>query len=147
MIVIKNNNDKQVKKIIDNRITSFNRKHCKWFSDKSSLNKDEYAEEEYNFIVYDDNKVIGGAIGFIKYNWYFLELLYVEKEYRNQDIGTKLIRALEEYSKKENLTGIRMETWNFQAKGFYEKMGYTVWAEIKDCPPGTIDYHLKKELK
>ena len=46
----------------------------------------------------------------------------------------------------EHLTGIRMETWDFQAKGFYEKNGYSVFAEIKDCPPGTIDYYLKKEL-
>ena len=74
-------------------------------------------------------------------------MLYVDKEYRNQDVGTNLIIAIEEYAQKENLTGVRMETWDFQAKGFYEKMGYTVWAEIKDCPPGTIDYYLKKELK
>lgn len=39
-----------------------------------------------------------------------------------------------------------METWDFQAKGFYEKNGYTVFAEIKDCPPGTICYFLKKEF-
>ena len=27
-----------------------------------------------------------------------------------------------------------METWNFQARGFYEKNGYNVFGEIKDCP-------------
>lgn len=39
-----------------------------------------------------------------------------------------------------------METWNFQARGFYEKNGYVVFAEIKNCPPGTVDYYLKKEF-
>ena len=39
-----------------------------------------------------------------------------------------------------------METWDFQARGFYEKNGYIVFAEIKNCPPRTIDYYLKKEF-
>lgn len=95
---------------------------------------------------FDDNKLVGGAIGVIKYNWYFLDLLYVDENYRGQDIGTNLIKQIESFAKKENLTGVRMETWNFQARGFYEKMGYTVYGEIKNCPPGTIEYFLKKEF-
>ena len=31
------------------------------------------------------------------------------------------IKKIEELAKSKNLTGIRMETWNFQARGFYEK--------------------------
>lgn len=144
MIFIKNNNDEKIKKIIDNRLSSFNREHCKWFSDKSSLNEDEYFEMEYNFIVYDDDKVIGGAIGFIKYNWYFLDLLYVDKEYRGKNIGSQLINEIEEISKSEKLTGVRTETWDFQAKEFYEKNGFELYATFKDCPPGTIDNFLRK---
>lgn len=49
------------------------------------------------------------------------------------------------YDEDINQTGIRMETWDFQARGFYEKNGYNVFGEIKDCPPGTICYFLKKE--
>ena len=96
--------------------------------------------------MYDDGKVVGGAIGFVKYKWYFLDLLYIDKKYRGQDIGTKLLEQIEKFTRKENLIGIRMETWNFQAREFYEKNGYNVFGEIKDCPPGTIDYLLKKEL-
>ena len=95
---------------------------------------------------FDGEKLIGGAIGFIQYNWYFLDMLYVDTKYRKKGIATKLITEIEKYSKDKKLTGIRMETWNFQAKGFYEKMGYTVWAQIENCPPGTIDYYLKKNL-
>lgn len=70
----------------------------------------------------------------------------MNKEYRKRNVGTNLIRKIEEFAKVGHLTGIRMETWDFQAKGFYEKKGYSVFAEIKDCPPGTINYYLKKEL-
>ena len=64
-----------------------------------------------------------------------------------QDIWTNLLMQIEEFAKKENLTGVRMETWDFQARGFYEKNGYTVFAEIKDCPPKTTCYFLKKNTK
>lgn len=146
MITIKINNDESAKKQIDSNLCAFNREHCEWFNKRAKSNEDEYAEKEQNFIVYDDDKVVGGAIGLVKYKWYFLDLLYIDEKYRGQDIGTKLLEQIEEFARKENLIGIRMETWNFQARGFYEKNGYNVFGEIKDCPPGTIDYLLKKEL-
>ena len=37
-----------------------------------------------------------------------------------------------------------------QAYGLYtylEKNGYEVYAQFEDCPPGTIEYFLKKKLK
>lgn len=146
MIIIKNNNDKKIKEIIDQKLSAFNRKHCKWLNTKSAQNQDEYFEQEYNFIVYDSNQIIGGAIGFIKYNWYFLDLLYIDKEYRGKNIGTRLINEIEKLAKKKELIGVRMETWDFQAKEFYEKMGYEVYATFEDCPPGTIDNFLRKKF-
>lgn len=104
-------------------------------------------DDYYNFAVYDDGKLVGGATGIIEFDWYFLEELWIDEKYRNKHIGTMLIEKIEELAKSENLTGIRMETWNFQAKGFYEKNGYEVYAQFEDCPPGTIEYFLKKRLK
>jgi ribosomal protein S18 acetylase RimI-like enzyme len=48
-----------------------------------------------------------------------LDLLYIDEEYRNRNIGTNLIKEIEKFALEEHLTGVRMETWNFQAKGFY----------------------------
>lgn len=39
-----------------------------------------------------------------------------------------------------------METWNFQAKGFYEKLGDKVYATFEDCSPGMVDYFLRKRI-
>lgn len=57
-----------------------------------------------------------------------------------------LIKKIEEYATENKAIGVRMETWNFQARGFYEKMGYQVYATFEDCPPGTTDYFLRKKL-
>ncbi len=147
MITIKNENDIKFKKIIDTRLRKNNMEKCSWFKDNISEDINISSVKNNNFLAFDNDKLIGGAIGFVEYNWYFLDLLYIDEEYRNRNIGTNLIKEIEKFALKEHLTGVRMETWNFQAKGFYEKNGYSVFGEIKDCPPGTIDYHLKKEFK
>lgn len=147
MITIKNENDIKFKKIIDTGLRKNNIEKCSWFKDNISEDINISSVKNNNFLAFDNDKLIGGAIGFVEFNWYFLDLLYIDEEYRNRNIGTNLIKEIEKFALEEHLTGVRMETWNFQAKGFYEKNGYSVFGEIKDCPPGTIDYHLKKEFK
>lgn len=147
MITIKNENDIKFKKIIDTRLRKNNIEKCSWFKDNISEDINISSVKNNNFLAFDNDKLIGGAIGFVEFNWYFLDLLYIDEEYRNRNIGTNLIKEIEKFALEEHLTGVRMETWNFQAKGFYEKNDYSVFGEIKDCPPGTIDYHLKKEFK
>ena len=146
MIVIKKKNDNEFKNIIHTKLRKNNIEKCKWLKDNVSEDINVSSIENSNFLVFDDNLLVGGAIGFIEYNWYFLDLLYVDEEYRKRNIGTNLIKKIEKLAREKHLTGIRMDTWDFQAKGFYEKNGYSVFAEIKNCPPGTIDYYLKKEL-
>lgn len=146
MITIKNDNDVKMKNIIHTKLRKNNIEKCEWLKDNLSFDINVSNTKNSNFLAFDNNKLIGGAIGFVEYNWYFLDLFYIDEEYRGRDIGTNLIKQIEEFAKKENLTGVRMETWDFQARGFYERNGYEVFAEIKDCPPGTTNYYLKKEF-
>jgi len=146
MITIKNDNNVEMKNIIHINLRRNNREKCEWLRDNTPADIKISDMINSNFLAFDNDKLIGGAIGFIQYNWYFLDLLYIDEEYRGQDIGTNLLNQIEEFARRENLTGVRMETWDFQAKGFYKKNGYEVFAEIKDCPPKTICYFLKKEL-
>lgn len=146
MIIIKNDNNIGFKKEIHTKLRKNNIEKCEWLKNNISEDINVTNKVDVNFLAFDNGKLIGGAIGYIEYNWYFLDLLYIDEEYRGQSIGTKLIKEIERFSKNEDLTGVRMETWNFQAKGFYEKNGYNVFAQIEDCPPGTVDYFLKKVL-
>ncbi len=144
MLKIKSNKDEEFDKIIRTNLRKFNKSKCQWMKDNlPDIPEDDY----YNFAVYDDGKLVGGATGIIQFDWYFLEELWIDEKYRNNHVGTMLIEKIEELAKNKNLTGIRMETWNFQARGFYEKKGYEVYAQFEDCPPGTIEYFLKKRLK
>lgn len=142
MIEIKQSKEEQFKEFVLNGLVESNRKKCQWFQKYPVADKDE----PVNFFAFDNDKIIGGAVGYVLYGWYFLDLLWIDENYQRKRIGTELIKKVEEYAKQEGLIGIRLETWDFQAKGFYEKMGYEIFAILDDCPPKTTNYFFKKEL-
>ena len=146
MIEFRRDDGIKERQAIHARLGKYNREMCPWLKDHSPLQDPERKPEYADFLAFDDGRLIGGIVGFVAYNWYFLDLLYVEEAYREQDVGTRLIRIVEEFCRNERLTGIRLETWNFQARGFYEKNGFSVFGELEDCPPGTSVYFLKKQL-
>jgi hypothetical protein len=41
---------------------------------------------------------------------------------------------------------VQLSTFGFQARPFYEKMGYEVFATLEDCPVGHCEYFLRKQL-
>lgn len=144
MIDINSNNDELFYKLISSNLHIYNRSKCEWIRENTEVKPS--ISKYYNFGVYEDNQLIGGAVGIIKFGWYFLEGLWVDERYRRKNIGSMLIERIEECAKSNNTLGVRLETWNFQAREFYEKKGYTVYATFEDCPPGTIDYFLKKRF-
>lgn len=143
-IKIIKNNDKQFEKELGLNLHRFNKENCKYI-DEHSDNKHNN-KIVINFAVYDKDELIGGASGWIQYQWYFLDQLWINEKYRKHKIGSKIIKEIENVAKENKCIGIRTETWSFQARGFYEKNGFEVYAELKDCPPEVIEYFLKKYL-
>jgi len=39
-----------------------------------------------------------------------------------------------------------LETASFEARPFYEKLGYEVFAALEDYPPGHTKFYLRKRL-
>ncbi|BBN82351.1 N-acetyltransferase [Pseudoalteromonas sp. A25] len=94
----------------------------------------------------ENNKIIGGLQACVIWSYCILELLWLDDEIRGRGIGTKLMLQLEAFAKKHDLYQIRTETLDFQAKPFYEKLGYRVYGELENTPPGHISYFLVKQL-
>lgn len=140
---LKSCNYDTTEKFLLNGLKQHNLSKSVWFSQHG------YAKEKkFSFCIFDDDKPIGGISGWIKASyWLYIDLLYVSETYRNNDLATVLLKRAEEFAAKNNLVGITLETWNFQAKGFYEKQGYKLYGKIENSPPGGIEYLLKKELK
>jgi GNAT superfamily N-acetyltransferase len=90
--------------------------------------------------------VIGGLWGRTSYDWLFVELLFIPESLRRAGLGRALMLQAEQLARERHCTGIWLDTFDFQAKPFYEKLGYSVFGELRDHPRGISQYWLQKRL-
>jgi GNAT superfamily N-acetyltransferase len=91
-------------------------------------------------------KPVGGLTGVVVYDWLFIELLHVPAELRGQGHGAALLARAESFARERGLVGVWLDTFSFQARPFYEKLGYTVFGTLPDHPRGGARYFLSKRL-
>lgn len=98
------------------------------------------------FIRNRENRVVGGVIGNIFGGWLYISLLWVEESLRNKGNGTKLLTMVESEAVKFGCKYAHIDTYSFEARPFYEKNGYTLFATLDNYPEGHSKYFLKKTL-
>ncbi len=94
----------------------------------------------------DSDDIIGGLLGRTAYDWLFVELVFVPESLRGQGIGTDLMRRAEEEAAARGCHSAWLDTFEFQARGFYERLGYTCFGELGDYPVGSSRYFMSKVL-
>jgi ribosomal protein S18 acetylase RimI-like enzyme len=72
--------------------------------------------------------------------------MWVKEEHRGQGFGHRLITLAEEKARQHGARHAYLDTFSFQAPGFYKKHGYQVFGLLNDFPPGHQRYYLTKEL-
>ena len=94
-----------------------------------------------------DGNIIAGCVAYI-YQWgcIYVDDLWVDERYRRQELGSNLLRTVEEIGKSRGCYLSYLDTGDFQAKPFYLKHGYTVFGVVKDHPVGHQDYVMFKRL-
>jgi ribosomal protein S18 acetylase RimI-like enzyme len=89
---------------------------------------------------------LGGVWGYTAYGWMFIQYLAISEAYRGQGLGKNLMASAEELARNKTCTGIWLDTYSFQAPGFYEMLGYSVFGRIDDYPVGHHRLFLLKRL-
>ena len=82
-----------------------------------------------------DGKVVGGLWGRTGYGFLFVELLALGPA-RGLGLGRKVMALAEAEARRQGLLGIWLDTWTFQAPGFYPKLGFVECGRITEYPPG-----------
>lgn len=88
--------------------------------------------------------ILGGLIGHVYGSWLQLHLFHIPEPLRRQGWGRKLVAMLEEEARSLGAVGAHVDTFSFQARGFYERLGYTVYGTLEGNPPGHRRYVLSK---
>ena len=75
-----------------------------------------------------------------------IDFLCIDERYRGRGYAKKLMLALEEEAKKHNLKRIVLDTYEFQAPKFYEKLGYKLYCKLQNVWGEYTKYFYIKEI-
>jgi GNAT superfamily N-acetyltransferase len=105
------------------------------------------AEPMLNVYAHDANgQLIGGVTCHIEWDALNVEYVWVDESARGQGVGRLLMRRAEAEARARGCTWAMLTTFDFQARGFYEKLGYRVVGQYDNYPPGHTYYFLRREL-
>lgn len=94
----------------------------------------------------EGGEVIGGLFGATGYGYLHVDMLFVPESLRGAGLGRRLMQQAEDEAARRGCRGSYLDTFDFQARGFYERIGYTVFGQIDDMPPGHTRFFLRKPL-
>ena len=92
------------------------------------------------------NAIRGGIVGYTVWNWCFVEMLWLDEAARSGGLGTELLQRAENRAVRMGARHVFLDTFSFQGDGFYQRLGYEVFGELTDFPPGERRIWLKKDL-
>ena len=95
--------------------------------------------------VRDSEKIVAGLAGETYSGWLFIKYLWVSEGLRGRGIGRRLMAAGEARALERGAHSAWVDTFSFQAPGFYRKLGYEVFGEL-DYPPDFKRFFLRKRL-
>ena len=107
----------------------------------------DYKDTPLSVIVRHENgEIIGGLLGRTYYSWLHINTMWVEERFRQKGIGEKLIKTAEKEALDRDCRFSFLDTYDFQAKRFYQRIGYEVFSAIDDWPDGHQRIFMKKQL-
>lgn len=90
--------------------------------------------------------LLGGLYGGSLWGWLYIELLWVDEKARGKDLGSELLARAEAIGVQRGCRHAFLNTFSFQAPGFYKKRGYKPFGRLKGFPKGHERIWMVKEL-
>ena len=101
--------------------------------------------DRFALLLQDDAACLkGGVSGLIYCEWLRVDGLWVDDVLRHRGIGTELMIRAENHAIAKGCHSAWLTT--FQARGFYEAVGYELFGTLDSFPAGQTMYFLRKQL-
>lgn len=91
-------------------------------------------------------RVVAGADGRTQWGWLYVAHLWVDDELRGTGVGTRVLATMEDAGRLRGCRAVFLDTLAFQAKPFYEKLGYCEFGRLDGYPAGGTKYFMWKPL-
>ncbi len=99
------------------------------------------------FLRDDQNIIQAGLKGWTWCGSCYIQTVWVHHAWRGRGLGTKLLQAAEHEARRRGCQQMILTSYSFQAPGFYQKLGFEVFAVLDEHPRAHRDYHLRKWLR
>jgi GNAT superfamily N-acetyltransferase len=106
-----------------------------------------YRDSEFIVGVRDPKgELRGGFWVEVYYESAFLKWAWIDGKVRRKGMGRALMAMAEAEAKARGAVNLWLDTFSFQARPFYEKLGYKVFGTLAMGRPGVERYWLVKDL-
>jgi len=98
------------------------------------------------FVRDESGAIMGGLLADVYLEWMYVRILWLDERLRGGGHGAELMRRAEAAARELGCTGVWLDTFSFQAPGFYAKLGYEEFGRLDDYPPGFARHFFRKRL-
>jgi GNAT superfamily N-acetyltransferase len=96
------------------------------------------------YAVGDGGQLAGGIQGNFEWDWLHITHLWVRNH--GQGLGRQLVEAAEGFARAHGKRGLFLDTLDFQARPFYERLGFVVIGTIEHAAGASARYFMSKHL-
>ena len=116
------------------RLVAFNEAHVPWQPDRFTV----AARDE-------DGVLCGGARATVNMGLVEVRGLWLDESVRGTGLGREIMVALEKEARRRGASRAALDTYDFQARAFYEHIGYRLFGWLA-YPAGVERFYMTKEL-
>ncbi len=98
------------------------------------------------FVRDGDGTMIAGVSGFTWGGYCKIEFLWIAEPHRRAGLGRELVGAVEREARARGCDVVVLDTHDFQAPRFYEKLGYVACGRTEGTPRGSGQTWFRKVL-
>lgn len=95
----------------------------------------------------DSGEIVAGLTGKTYWNYLDIAFLWVADSYRNQGRASAIMHAAEKEAIKRGCQQVLLDTYSFQALGFYKKLGYAEFGILDNFTGDHTRHYLRKRLQ
>ena len=102
--------------------------------------------QDYSYHIEEEGELVAGIVAEAVFDTVEVEFLCVKENCRGKGYGRALLQYVEEQAENDGRKRILLNTYSFQAPGFYRRMGYELLAQQNPCFGEYSQYYFTKNL-
>lgn len=133
------------------KIVQLNADQLETLENKLSAYDDGFIEERMEGSIQigieENGKIVAGLDSCITtFKILYVSTVFVDEEYRGKGYGRRLMEEMESRARAMGVNTIRLDTFSWQGKEFYEALGYSVVGSYENAADGYAEYFFLKRI-